>query len=147
MDKIKKISSKLNSKLNSNSNSNGKKGFLNLPNIFYILLVSFCVCVILLNFLGLRTIRNIFEVYIIVVVFTVAVLYQLLKKKKMSLDKLEMQSVLCFIGFLVAIGLFGLFLKFTSMEKDSVEGKVFALVFLLLVFALVNLIFFIIGMG
>ena len=86
MDKIKK---NLSSNSNSNSNSTMKKKFVNIPNIFYILLVSFCVCVVLLNFLGIRTVRNIFEVYIIVLVFTVAVLYKLLKKKKMSLDKLE----------------------------------------------------------
>ena len=35
--------------------------------------------------------------------------------------------------------IFGLFLKFTSMGKETIEGKVFALVFVLLVFALVNI--------
>ena len=65
----------------------------------------------------------------------------------MTLDSLETKSILYFIAIIILIGFFGLFLKFTSMDIDSLEGKIFALIFVLLVFALVNLMFFIIGMG
>lgn len=146
MSKIKKIGNKSNSNSNSNSNSTTEKKFVVLPNILYILLVSSCVSVILTKLFGIETVRNIIELYIIVLIFTVAILYHLLKDK-MTLDKLETKSILYFLAFVIFIGFFGLFLKFTSMEKESTEGKVFALVFLLLVFALVNIIFFIIGLG
>ena len=142
MNKIKKDSSNLNS-VSSSSN----KDFVTLPNILYILLVSSSVSVILSNFLGIFTVSNIIQLYIIVLIFTIAILYHLLKGKKMTLDILESKSVLYFLAFVIFIGFFALFLKFTSMEKESVEGKVFAIIFLLLVFALANLIFFIIGMG
>jgi len=142
MNKIKKDSSNLNSVLSSSN-----KDFVTLPNILYILIVSSSVSVILSNFLGIFTVSNIIQLYIIVLIFTIAVLYHLLKDKKMTLDILESKSVLYFLAFVIFIGFFALFLKFTSMEKESVEGKVFALIFLLLVFALANLIFFIIGMG
>ena len=145
MNKIKKIGNKSNSASNSNSVTEKNK-FLGLPNILYILLVSSSVSVILTKLFGIETVRNIIELYIIVLIFTVAILYQLLKDK-MTLDKLETKSILYFLAFVIFIGFFGLFLKFTSMEKESAEGKIFALVFLLLVFALVNIIFFIIGLG
>lgn len=143
MNKIKSNSSNL----NSVSSSSNNKDFVTLPNIFYILLVSSSVSVILSNFLGIFTVSNLIQLYIIVLIFTVAVLYHLLKGKKMTLDILESKSVLYFLAFVIFIGFFALFLKFTSMEKESFEGKVFAIIFLLLVFALANLIFFIIGMG
>ena len=143
MNKIKKN----NSTLNSVSKSSNNKKFLTLPNILHILLVSFIVCIILSNLFGIFTLSNMIQLYIIVLVFTVAVLYNILKDKKMTLEILESKSVIYFIAFVIFIGFFGLFLKFTSMDKESFEGKIFALIFVLLVFALANLIFFIIGMG
>ena len=143
MNKIKKDSSNL----NSVSKSSGNKKFLTLPNILYVLIISSSVSVILTKLFGIVTVSNILQLYIIVLAFTVAVLYQLLKEEKMTLDILESKSVLYFLAFVIFIGFFGLFLKFTSMEKESAEGQVFAIVFVLLVFALANLIFFIIGMG
>ena len=138
---------KNNSNRISNSNTTGKQNFVSLPNIFYILLISSCVSGILLNMFGIKSITNIFELFIIVLIITILVLYQLLKKKKMTLDKLEYRSILYFIGFLILIWLFGLFIKFTSNKKDSIEGKLLALILILLIFIFVNLIFFIIGMG
>jgi hypothetical protein len=143
MNKIKKTGNMSNIVSNSLTT---KKNFVILPNILYILLVSSSVSVILTKLFGIETVRNIIELYIIVLIFTIAILYKLLKDK-MTLDKLETKSILYFLAFVIFIGFFGLFLKFTSMEKESLEGKIFGLVFLLLVFALVNIIFFIIGMG
>ena len=100
-----------------------------------------------LSSLNSITQNGILHIYGINRLLTVAVLYQLLKKKKLTLDKLESKSILYFFAVLLFIFFFVLFLKFTSMEKDSVEGKVFALVFVLLVFAFVNLIFFIMGLN
>ena len=143
MNKIKKTGNMSNIVSNSLTT---KKNFVILPNILYILLVSSSVSVILTKLFGIETVRNIIELYIIVLIFTIAILYKLLKDK-MTLDKLETKSILYFLAFVIFIGFFGLFLKFTSMEKESLEGKIFGLVFLLLVFAFVNIIFFIIGMG
>ena len=143
MNKIKKESSNL----ASSSNSSNKKKFLTLPNILHILLVSSIVSIVLSNLFGIFTLSNMIQLYVIVLIFTVAVLYNILNDKKMTLEILESKSVLYFLAFVIFLGFFGLFLRFTSMEKESFEGKIFALIFVLLVFALANLIFFIIGMG
>ena len=149
MNKIKKGGSKLNSSSNNsnNTNSSGNKKFFVGPNIFYLILVSFCVSVILISLLGIRTVRNMVELYVIVLFFTFCVLYQILKGKNMTLDKLETKSILYFLGFIIFLIFFRLFVIFTSMEKESTEGKLSALIFLLLVFAFINMIFFIVGLA
>ena len=88
-----------------------------------------------------------FQLYIIVLVLTIALIYHFIIKNKLSLDILEDKSIIFFLAFLLFVTFLTLFLKFTSMSLNSTEGFIFGLIFLLLVFAFVNLIFFIIGMG
>ena len=155
LDNISKSLNKKNTALNKKNTAlnkkksvlNKKNTFLNMQNLFYILLVSVCISAILVNLFGIKSINNIFELYFIVLTFTIIVLYQLLKKKKQTLDKLESESIVYFICFVLLILFFGLFIKFTASEKDSIDGRVFAVIFILLVIAFINLIFFIIGMG
>lgn len=137
--------SSLSNKINNTSKKN--ISFMTPQNIFYIILVSVCVCAVVKNFVGVSSLRNIFELYIIVLLFTIALMYQFIVKKKMSLEKLEFKSIIYFVAFLLLIFFFGLFIKFTSNEKKSVEGKIFGIIFLLLVLAFINTIFFIINIG
>ena len=146
------ISKKKNPKQNVSKKDISKQplsdnGFVTLQNIFYILLVSVCVSAIFVNLFGIKTVSNIFQLYIIVLALTIALIYHFLIKKKLSLDILEDKSIIFFLAFVLFVSFLILFLKFTSMSLNSTEGFIFGLVFLLLVFAFVNIIFFIIGMG
>ena len=128
-------------------NSNNKKEFLTIPNMGYLLLISVTISGILISMLNIESIKNYFELFIVVTVISALVLYFLLVKKKLSLDNLETQSVIGLLVFILGVTFFILYLKFTSIDTFSAEGMMHAVIFCLLVFAFINFIFLLIGLA
>ena len=139
----KKKSSNSNSRSSSNSNSNKK--FMTIPNMCYLLLISFIISAFLISMLDIRSVRNYFEVFIIVTIVIGFVLKQILSDKKMNLHLLENKTVIILLAVIICVFFFILFTKFTSIDTYSTEGMIHAIIFCLLVFAFINFIFLIIG--
>ena len=91
MDKKKKLMKKSSNSSNSDNSSNSNK-FITIKNMCYLLLISFIISAILINLLGIKSVRNYFELFIIVAIVSGFVLKEILKDKKMNLDLLETNS-------------------------------------------------------
>ena len=128
-------------------NSVNKKEFLTIPNMGYLLLISVTISGILISMLNIESVKNYFELFIVVTVISALVLYFLLVKKKLSLDNLETQSVIGLLVFILGVTFFILYLKFTSIDTFSTEGMMHAVIFCLLVFAFINFIFLLMGLA
>ena len=69
----------------------------------YLLLISLIISAILISLLGLKSITNYFEVFIIVIIISGIVLKQILKGEKMNLDLLENKTISIVFVFLLCI--------------------------------------------
>lgn len=141
MDKKNSIKNSLNSR------SSSSKKFMTIPNICYLLLISFIISAILISMLDIRSVRNYFELFIIVTIVSGLVLKQILSDKKMNLHLLENKTVIILLAVLICAFFFILFTKFTSIDTYSTEGMIHAIIFCLLVFAFINFVFLFMGLA
>ena len=141
----KKKSSNSNSRSSSNSNSNKK--FMTIPNMCYLLLISFIISAFLISMLDIRSVRNYFEVFIIVTIVIGFVLKQILSDKKINLNLLENKTVIILLAVIICVFFFILFTKFTSIDTYSTEGMIHAIIFCLSVFAFINFVFLFMGLA
>ena len=136
-----------NKKKSSNLSSNSNKKFMTIPNMCYLLLISFIISAFLISILDIRSVRNYFEVFIIVTIVSGFVLKQILSDKKMNLHLLENKTVIILLAVIICAFFFILFTKFTSIDTYSTEGMIHAIIFCLLVFAFINFVFLFMGLA
>lgn len=142
----KNLIDKKNLMKNSSNSSNSNK-FITIKNMCYLLLISFIISAILINLLGIKSVRNYFELFIIVAIVSGFVLKEILKDKNMNLDLLENKTIIVVLAIILGAFFFILFTKFTSIDTYSTEGMIHAIIFCLLVFAFINFIFLFIGLA
>lgn len=134
--------------MSKNNKNVDNKDIINLESIFYAVIISSVATAILTVFIGIESVTDILQLFFLTLVFTCIIVYYVLKNSEgLTLDKLEDVSILYYLGIILIICLFVIFLYAIGYNLKSYEGMINGIILGLVLVIGYNMVVFLIGLS